>query len=301
MSQFLSFDRHLLPPITALRAFEAAARLGSFTVAADELHLTQGAISRQVRLLEDQIGVALFLRVRQRIILTEAGHYYADHVRDALSRLMAAGVQTVSFAALDSKLHIGIIPTFCSRWIVPRLPDFLERNPRLQVCITAIGRDMDFVEEEFDAVLIVGAGDWTNTVSHCLASEELVPVAAPKYAHRFGIQSPKDLIGPSLLQHTARPDMWTKWFAHNGIDAGALVPARLALEQITMIVEAAIAQLGIALLPRVLVARELESGVLVELPGKSLLASEGYFLVYSRHKENYPPLQSFRSWLLATV
>jgi LysR family glycine cleavage system transcriptional activator len=298
MADFLFPDRKLLPPMAALRAFEAAARLGSFTVAAEELGVTQGAISRQIRLLEDLLQVTLFDRSHHRVVPTDAGRHYAKHVGAVLGRLMAAGNSTVAFGEPSSKLHLGIIPTLGSRWIVPKLSEFLSDHPGLELQIKAVKPEMTLDEEELDAALIVGRGSWTNTTSHRLASEDLVPVATPQWVHRYQVRSPQDLIGPPLLTHTPRPDLWSRWFAQNGIDAAALVPSKLALEQITMMLEAVLSDLGAALLPRLLIRPELEHGELVVLPGETIQVNEGFYFVYASHRESYPPLAEFRDWLL---
>jgi LysR family glycine cleavage system transcriptional activator len=299
MTDFLFPDQKLLPPMSALRAFEAAARLGSFTIAAEELGVTQGAVSRQIKLLEDLLQVQLFNRTHHRVILTEAGRYYANHVGAILGRVMAASHQAAAFGISTEKLNIGIIPAFGSRWIVPKLPEFLAEHPRIQLRIRAIAPDMPLNEAELDAALLVGRGPWANTVAHRLAGEELIAVATPGWIKRFAVKSPQDLIGPPLLTHSPRPDLWSRWFALNAVDAHAAVPAQLTLEQISMIVEAALVELGAALLPRLLIRRELEGGELVVLPGEPLQVSDGFFFIYARHREDYPPLVAFRDWLLS--
>lgn len=181
MADFHFPDRKLLPPIAALRAFDAAARLGSFTVAAEELGVTQGAVSRQIRLLEDLLQVTLFDRSHHRVVPTDAGRHYAKHVCAILSRLMSASNSTAAFGGSSEKLHVGIIPTMGSRWIVPRLPEFLSKHPNIELQIKAVKPEMTLDEEGLDAALIVGRGMWTNTISHRLASEELIPVATPRW------------------------------------------------------------------------------------------------------------------------
>jgi LysR family glycine cleavage system transcriptional activator len=299
MSEFHFPDRKLLPPIAALRAFDAAARLGSFTIAAEELRVTQGAVSRQIRLLEDLLQVTLFDRSHHRVVPTDAGRHYAKHVCAILSRLMAASNSTVAFSKSSHKLHIGIIPTMGSRWIIPKLPEFLSQHPDIELQIRAVNPEMSLDEEELDAALIVGRGIWKNTISHRLASEDLVPVASPRWLQRFEVKTPQDLIGAPLLTHTPRPDLWPRWFEKNGIDADVLVSSTLALEQITMLLEAALADLGAALLPRLLIRRELERRELITLPGDTFQASEGFFFVYAGHRESYPALAEFRDWLLS--
>jgi LysR family glycine cleavage system transcriptional activator len=157
---------------------------------------------------------------------------------------------------------------------------------------------MSLEEEDVDAALIVGRGLWPNTISHRLANEDLIPVATPRWVHRYEIQTPQDLIGPPLLSHSSRPDLWPRWFAANGIDADAFVSSKLSMEQITMILEAVLADLGAALLPRLLIRRELDKGEVVALPGEALQATDGFFFVCAKHRETYPPLMHFRDWVL---
>ncbi|MDF2119767.1 LysR substrate-binding domain-containing protein [Roseiarcaceae bacterium H3SJ34-1] len=297
MADFHFPDRRLLPPIAALRAFDAAARLGSFTIAAEELGVTQGAVSRQIRLLEDLLQVTLFDRSHHRVVPTDAGRHYARHVYAILSRLMVASNSTAAFSKASHKLHIGIIPTMGSRWIIPRLTEFLAKHPDIELRFKAINPEMTLDEDQLDGALIVGRGMWKNTISHRLTSEDLIPVASPRWIERFEVKQPQDLIGPPLLTHTPRPDLWLRWFEKNGIEADVLVSSTLALEQITMLLEAALADLGAALLPRLLIRRELENGELVALSGDALQVNEGFFFVYADHREAYAPLAAFRDWL----
>lgn len=291
-------DRHLLPPMSALRAFEAAARLESFTLAASELNVTQGAISRQVRLLEDLLNVELFERSHQRVTLTEAGRFYAQRVAESLGSLMSAASRTIAFSEPGAHLHIGIVPTFGSRWIIPRLRSFIDASPRLQIRISAVSGDPKFALEEYDGALTVGRGDWPNAIVHRLESEELVAVAAPRWLRAHKVRKPADLIGPPLLVHAARPGLWSRWFALNGVDAAALVPASLTLEQLNMNIDAAVAELGAALLPRALISRELQAKELALVKGNPLHVNEGFHFLYAAHKKDYAPLVAFRDWLL---
>ncbi len=294
-------DRTLLPPMTALRAFEAAARLGSFTMAADELHVTQGAISRQIKLLEDWLSTPLFDRARQRITLTDAGRFYAQHVAESLGYLMSAAAQTKRHSDPGSHLHIGIVPTFCSRWIIPRLRSFTALYPRLRLRLSAVNGDLKFALDDYDAVLVVGRGAWPNAISHRLEAEELIAVAAPAWIKSHGVRDPSDLIGPPLLVHAARPNLWSRWFALNSVEAAALVPSMLSLDQVTMIIEAAVAELGAALLPRALIAREIESEELAIIKGHALFVSDGFHFVYAPEKKSFAPVIAFRDWILGAT
>lgn len=293
-----AFDRRLLPPTAALRSFEAAARLESFTLAAHELNITQGAVSRQVKYLEQLLKVTLFERANQRVILTDAGRYYAQHVAESLGYLVCAAQQTISFANPAGQLHIGIVPAFAARWIVPRLPQFMALHPRLQLRLSTVKGGSELTLDQHDAALVVGRGAWTNAISHQLAAEELVAVASPAWLKQHQVKTAQELIGPPLIMHAARPNLWSRWFALNGVTAGALAPMVLTLEDIAMMIEAAANGLGAALLPRALISRELDARDLAIVKGKALHVSDGFHLVYAQHRASHEPLAAFRNWLL---
>ena len=189
--------------------------------------------------------------------------------------------------------------TFCTRWIIPKLGDFIARYPRLNLRMSAVSGAPEIALDEFDAALVVGRAAWPNAIFHRLESEDLIAVAAPAWIRSHRVKTPADLIGPPLLLHTARPNLWSRWFALNGVDAGALVPALLNLEQMTMIIEAATAGLGAALLPRALIMRELRSKELAVIKGSALHVNDGFHFVYASHRKTYAPLVAFRDWLLA--
>ncbi len=293
-------SRRLVPSLAALVAFEASARLGSFTRAAEELNLTQGAISRQIKLLEDQLGITLFERVRQRIIITEAGAYYAGEIRQTLDRFAAATAQAISFRTAGGILRLGLLPTFGTKWLIPRLPDFFDRHRGVTINFSSHIRQVDFQRDFLDAAVHFGDPEWPGVVLHRLFGEELVPVASPKLIKREKIKKPEDLSQSTLLVQATRPEAWTKWFNHAGLQA-VEPPSMLVFEQFAMVSQAAIAELGVALVPKMLVKEEVASGELVELFDLSIIDSKAYFLAYPRERANYPPLVAFRDWLLGQI
>jgi LysR family glycine cleavage system transcriptional activator len=293
-------SRRLVPSLAALVAFEASARLGSFTRAAEELNLTQGAISRQIKLLEDQLGITLFERVRQRIIITEAGAYYAGEIRQTLDRFAAATAQAISFRTAGGILRLGLLPTFGTKWLIPRLPDFFSRHRGVTINFSSHIRQVDFQRDFLDAAVHFGEPEWPGVVLHRLFGEELIPVASPKLIKRDKIKKPEDLKQGTLLVQATRPEAWTSWFARVGLTA-VEPPSMLVFEQFAMVLQAAIAELGVALVPKLLVKEEIASGELVELFDQSIIDSKAYFLAYPRERANYPPLVAFRDWLLGQV
>ncbi len=293
-------SRRLVPSLAALVAFEASARLGSFTRAAEELNLTQGAISRQIKLLEDQLGITLFERVRQRIIITEAGAYYAGEIRQTLDRFAAATAQAISFRTAGGILRLGLLPTFGTKWLIPRLPDFFARHRGVTINFSSHIRQVDFQRDFLDAAVHFGEAEWPGVVLHRLFGEELIPVASPKLIKREKIKKPEDLNQSTLLVQATRPEAWTNWFERVGLTA-VEPPSMLVFEQFAMVLQAAIAELGVALVPKLLVKEEVASGELVELFDQSIIDSKAYFLAYPRERANYPPLVAFRDWLLEQI
>lgn len=302
MSDVTKFNlrRRFVPSLSALVAFEASARLGSFTRAAEELNLTQGAISRQIKLLEDQLGITLFERIRQRIVLTEAGTFYAGEIRQTLDRFASATAQAISFRAQGGILRLGMVPTFGTRWLIPRLPDFFERNRSVTINFASHIRQVDFQRDFLDAAIHFGEPRWPGVTLHRLTGEELIPVASPKLVKREKIKKPADLARTTLLIQATRPEAWGAWAEHVGL--GPVEPMSvLVFEQFAMVLQAAVAELGAALVPRILVQQELDAGDLVALFDHSIIDSKAYFLAYPRERANYPPLVAFRDWLLTQV
>jgi LysR family transcriptional regulator, glycine cleavage system transcriptional activator len=291
--------RRNLPPLSALTAFEAAARQLSFTRAGEELSLTQSAISRQVAVLEEMLGVPLFERVRQRVALTPAGRFYAEQVREALARLTAVTQETIAFRGRGGILRLGIPPTFGTRWLIPRLGRFFDAHPEVTVNFTTrLPGIFDFRRESLDATIHVGQPVWPGVTLHRLTSGEITAVAAPKLVRSLRIERPEDLRRATLLVHRSRPDAWDEWFDVHELGAVGAQPT-LAFEQFTMVFQAAIANLGVAIAPTFLVRPELVAGELVPLFGAIVQRNHGDFLAYPVEKKDFAPVAAFRDWILA--
>lgn len=287
-----------VPSLSALAAFEAAARHSSFTRAAEELNLTQGAVSRQVAHLEEVLGVGLFERVKKRVSLTVAGAAYAAEVRDGLSRLAAATVSAMAFRGAAGVLNLAILPTFGTRWLIPRLPRFTEAHPGITINFATKLVPFDFTREPLDAAVHFGDPVWPGARLHRLMGEEIVPVASPALVARFGLSEPADMLKAPLLQQSTRPRAWANWLEEQGLPPQrALMGPRF--EQFAMVSQAAVAGLGLAIVPRFLVEEELRSGALVIPVERSLIGREGYYLVYPEEKASLPTVAAFRDWLLA--
>lgn len=291
------FRKTFLPPIGDLLAFEAAARHTSISRAAEELHLTQSAVSRQIRQLETQMGMALFHRIRQRIVLTDAGRVYAVDVRATLQQLSGATQKAMARSDGGGLLNLAVLPTLGTRWLIPRLGDFAARYPDVTVNIAARTEPFDFTQESLDAAIHFGTPHWAGAVCEYLMHEQVVPVCSPTYQQMHGIRQVQDLARVVLLQQTTRPTQWADWFEQVGAD-GVHALRGPRFEQFAMIAQAAVSSLGAALLPRFLVQTEMASGTLVELFPQALTGPDAYYLVYPESRAQVPLVRAFRDWIL---
>lgn len=295
---FMSQQRRLVPSTSMLLAFEAAARAGSFTEAAAELSLTQGAISRQVRALEGQLGVELFTRVRKSVRLTEAGKRYAEDVEKPLQAIRLATLNAMTDRR-GGTLNLAILPTFGTRWLIPRFPAFLEANPDITVNFATKLSPFDFKKEDLHAAIHYGQTDWPDTDSTFLMREETVPVCAPRLLEGGRLDQPEGLYSLPLLQLQTRLQAWQEWFEAAGLEAPA--PGGMVFEEISTIAQATAAGLGVSLLPRFLIEAELESGDLAIVLDRPLKSSFGYYLVTPTDRAGYAPVVAFKNWLLSII
>jgi len=288
-----------LPSLNALCAFEAAARHLSFTTAAAELHVTQTAISHQVRTLEADLGIALFRRSPRRVALTTAGQAWADELRVIFQRLREANDRLrAPLPSLRPSVSISIIPSFGSRWLVPRLGRFLEAHPEFDVRISASERLVDFALEPIDIGIRYGEGRYPSLVSAKLADDFLVVVASPTWLARHKVRRPSDLANKVLL-HDDHPNAWTLWFA----EIGQGPPPGLRFNQLTdsaMLVEATLRGQGIGLARWSLVIDELASGRLATAFDDiaPLPSGRAYYLVAPRENLRQEAVSTFRDWVL---
>jgi len=280
--------------MAVLCAFEAAARHQSFTAAATELSLTQSAVSRQIRSLENLLGAELFIRERQTVRLTVAGEAYAQEICSALRRISTA---TLAFRAnpQGGTLNVAILPTFGTRWLAPRLPGFLKKNPGITINLTTRLAPFDFVVDTVDAAIHFGRPEWPGARLDYLMSETVVPACAPAMLKARRVKKPGDLLDMPLLHLVSRPDAWERWFRVMKVPVGKV--HGMLVDQFAMAAQAAISGLGVALLPKFLIEHELASGDLVVAIDKVIESTENYYLAWPPNRENYPPLQAFRAWI----
>lgn len=292
-------DRHLLPSISMLAAFDATARTGSFSAAARELDLTHGAVSRQVAALELKLGVALFDRSAHGESLTACGEQYAREIRAVLTTLQSASSR-VSAQPSGNTLNLAIPSTFGTRWLMPRLPGFIGAHRDITVNIVTRLAQADLVAEAIDTAICYDVSELPDTEAIFLLDDELIPVCAPALAPLARNMRDGELGDLKLLHVRSRTDAWDDWFALFGRETPEAARS-LVFQQFSVAAEAAVAGLGVAILPRSLVARELERSELVCLDDRALVSAKGLYLVTPQTRTEYGPVVAFREWLLETI
>ncbi|MDR0809780.1 MAG: LysR family transcriptional regulator [Gemmobacter sp.] len=294
----LRAPRRFLPSLPLLAAFEAAARTGSMTQAAEELSLTQSAVSRQIKALEGQLGVELFVREKQRIRLTLGGQAYAREIRDALGRISNASLNLLANPS-GGTLTLGVPPTFGARWLTPRLPRFRARHPEVMLNVLSRLSQFDFRQDVIDAAIFFGPPQWTGAEVVTLRTEVVLPVCTPELARRFDFRAAADIRAAPLLHLTTRPDAWEQWLRRYGVDDRAV--QGMLFDQFATLAEAAAAGLGVALLPEFLFATELRSGRLAPALPLPLQSRDAYHLGWPEDRHMHQPLVLFRTWLLEEI
>jgi LysR family transcriptional regulator, glycine cleavage system transcriptional activator len=291
--------RRHLPTTMMLQAFEASARRLSFTLAADDLCLTQSAISKQVIALEEMLRTELFRRLNKRLELTPAGASFLARIAPALNGIEAAAIELMSCQSDRSTLDLGVVPSFATKWLIPRLGDFGRSHPGITVNLATRLVPFDFGDTTLDAAIHFGDPDWPGAVCDYLMSEEVVVVCNEEMAATT-LLTPDALPRVSLLHLSTRPRAWKEWAAVAGVD-GCDWTRGAHFDHFSMVSQAAVAGLGAAVLPRFLVLDELASGRLVIPFPPTATSDKAYWLVYPERKEGLAALQKFRGWLLASV
>jgi LysR family glycine cleavage system transcriptional activator len=282
-----------LPPLSSLRPFEAAARLESFSRAAEELHITHGAVSHQVRALEEHLGAPLFARHGKRVALTAAGRTFAERVRGALDEIaMAADV--VRPARRDSRLTVNVLPSFASRWLMPRLIRFMEAHPKIELNVTASTALADFVREDIDVAIRFGRGPWTALVCEKFLEDEYFPVASPKMNRGKLPKTPKDLLAVRLMLEDR--DYWQRWFEVAGVPLDRPLEGPLFNDS-TYSLQAAARGEGVALARRSIIGEDLERGTLKRLFNIAVPCRESYWFVSPKETASSARVRAFREWV----
>jgi len=285
--------RRFLPSINALLAFEAVARLGTATQAAQELSLTQSAISRQLKTLEEQLDVALLDRQGRHLVLTEAGESYVLQVRDVLNRLAQASLsaRTNPFAGA---LNLAILPGFGMHWLAPRLRDFAQAHSEVTVNLSTRLHPFAFQNSPFDAAIHFGTEDWPGVGYLHLMPETVVPVCAPDLLDA-PLEDAADILRFPLLHLDTRPRGWARWLGALGVSREP--PSGMMFDQFSTMAQAAVHGLGVALLPTFSADPYLRDGKLVLASTQTTQSIGNYYLVWPEDRPETAALRSFKTWL----
>lgn len=283
----------VLPPLPAIRAFEAAARLGSFTRAADELHMTQAAVSYQIKQLEQRLGLGLFHRQPRQVVLTPAGHRLAPAVLDAFKQLRTAFAQAIE--RVETELAITALPTIAAAWLVPRLGAFQLAHPRLAVRLDTAVELVDLNRGEFDVGIRIGAGEWPGLDADFLLPSLFTPLCSPALRER--LRTPADMLA---LPRFGRERWWRAWFAAAGLaDADLTAKPGVELDVEQHAVTAAIAGHGVALSSPLFFEQDIAAGRLMQPFELVVRDQRDYWLTYPTTLRTSEKIRAFRAWLLA--
>ncbi len=293
--------RRRLPPLNSLKVFEAAARHLSFTRAADELVVTQAAVSHQIRTLEDWLGCRLFRRLNRAIELTAEGQDLWPPVTSALDGLALATAQLLDRGGPDV-LTVSVLPSFAAKWLVPRLGEFRAAQPEIEVRISANPKLVDFAREDVDLCVRLGLGGWPGLIAARFLTETLFPVCAPALLDGpLPLKSPDDLRHHTLL-HDDTHDDWRVWLAAANVTLAGFDPRRgPGFDDSSMLIQAAVEGQGVAVARSALAAKDLIAGRLVKPFDIAIPAQFAYYVVYPKDRADEPKIRAFAEWLIRTA
>ena len=292
--------RRLLPSVYLLRAYVVTAQLKTVSAAADALHLTQGAVSRQLLDLEEWLGVALFARVRKRLQLTPAGQRYLLAVQPLLQQLEAVTLDLMSSPHNGGVLHLSVLPTFAAKWLIPRLPEFQAAHPKVLLQFVPYVQGYDFHRPDLDGAIRYGEGPWEGAICEYVIGRRMVLIATSARGVIPPLKRPADVVNHRLLHHITVPNAWSNWCERHGI-SGINPHGGIQLDQYATIVRAVVAGMGIGLVPECLVGDELARREVVmplRAPAGVYEAQAGYHLCYPENKSSIEPLVAFKQWLM---
>lgn len=283
-----------LPPFGALRALDLLESLGTASAVASELGQTQGAISRQIKSLEEYLNVPLVRREKQRLLLTREARVYLEDVRKGMS-LIRLATSKLRSDHMGGTLTLAILPAFGMRWLMPKLSEFSARHPDITLNMLTRLRPFDFNDDPIDAALHFGAPDWPNVDALKLMQEYCVPVATPEFIKHNNLTSITALAQAPLMHMETRPTAWSDWFTKQGSQLAKT--SGPVFDQFSTMIQAVLHGQGVALLPRYLIEQDLASGKLVQVVQADGRNDKAYFLIWAKDHEISPKLRLFRDWL----
>lgn len=290
--------RRYLPNLSLLLAFDGVMRCGSVTAAARELGLTQSTVTRLVQTIEKQVGQPLFVRDRRRLVPTEAALRYHQDISAALDLIQRAGMSLIANPEGGS-ISLAVLPTFGTRWLAPRLPAFMALHPGILINLTTRFQPVAFSTDPFDAALVFTGNDTPEQNSLKLFDESLTACASPAFLAENPVRDVADLGQAVLLHLQTRPDAWADWFRGQG---GQRQPSGgMVMDQFSMMIQAAISGLGVALLPDYLARQEIAEGHLLPILRPAVAGRGAYRLIWPAARAQSRALLHFRSWLAAQV
>ena len=290
--------RPRLPPLNAIKAFEAAARLGSFTHAARELSVTHGAVSRQVRLLEDWLGTRLFVRTSRNAVPTQAGTDLLAEAGPALDRLAAISRRLQQRASPSGILRVSALPTFAMRWLIPRLPEFQRDYPDVELRIVTASTPAEQFHMDVDAV-ISGPSGQPGWVGKRFLTEARLPVLSPGLMKKCPLRTPADLVHHTLLHAATLPEAWPRWLGAASVRH--LKPAQeLVFEHFYFAIQGALEGLGVVMGPVALISNELHMGRLLAPIRQPVRKTRGYFFYAPEPSIDAPAIAALRKWLIGS-
>lgn len=286
---------HRLPPLNLFRVFDAAARNGSFTTAAEELCVTQSAVSQQIRQLEDLLDVRLFRRLPRRVELTREGNSLASAVRESMA-LLAHACDRIADPKAPAVLCVNALPSIASRWLVPRLKRFMQLHPQIKVTLLASSDPVDFDRQDIDIAIRWGRGNWPGVRAEPLGRGRLFPVCSPALLREGPpLTGPQDLSRYTLLQ-AVNSSLWATWFSAAGAP-GLAFDESLFFNDAGLMLDAAVQGQGIALASHLLVEQDLKSGRLVRPFETEIETEDGYHVLTSPEFSEKPVVAEFRRWI----
>jgi len=284
------------PSVQELRALVTCGDLGSVSRAADALNLTQSAVSRSIRALEDRLGVRLFHRVRKRLHLSDAGRAMVHDARDILARIDNSARMVMAFGGGGDVIRLAALPTFASTWLIPRLPEFLRQHPALSIDLASALHPVDFEDSPFDAAVQRADMARNDTEVTPILDEDLICVASPDLINPSETPSAEDLTRYPLIQLATRPELWNEWFALAGTDR-LVRTSGPRFQHFDMVISAAQASMGVAILPRIFAEQAISAGLLHQVHATSLQGETPYALIRPIVRKEGKAMDSFENWL----
>ncbi len=289
--------KRLCPTIHELLAFDAVARSESLTQAAGTLCITVSAVSKQITSLEDFVGRQLLQKHGRGVTLTSHGRIYWQKISGSLRALETATFEMQSGNGDTGILTLASVPTFLTKWLIPRLPDFRRCSPNVTLSFSQHLGALEEMPSGVDVAIRYGHGEWPGVVSDYIAGKEFVLIAAPGLVHADRLDTALQVCKSTLLHHEGAPTAWRQWAASHGV-AESSVQSGPRFAQYSAVIQAAVSGLGVGLVPRILVLEELASTSVVVPCGQAITVDQGHYLCFKAERADVPVLAAFRSWIL---